>query len=66
MKSKDKAQFQRKASDNNGSIQIIIPKQIAQHLNLEQGETVALQTEHSDEYGPYASFWNHTKQEGEK
>jgi len=65
MKSKEKAQFKRKASDNNGTIRVNLPKQIRQHLNLEEGEQIAFQTEHNEEHGPYASFWN-PKQQGEQ
>jgi len=63
MKDNDKAQFTRKAADNNGIVRINIPQEIANHLNLKPGETVGLQTEHSEEYGVYASFWNETRQE---
>lgn len=63
MKEDDKAEFTRTASNNNGSIQVNIPPEIAKHLNLEPGDTIGLQTEHSKDYGPYASFWNQTKQE---
>jgi hypothetical protein len=63
MKDNNKAQFKRTASDNNGGIQVNIPPEIAEHLNLEKGEKIGIQTEHSDKYGKYASFWNHSKQE---
>jgi len=66
MKSKDKAQPTRKASDNNGTVQVNIPGILADHLNLEPGDTIAFQTEYSDQYGEYASFWNKTKQQGDK
>lgn len=62
MKDNDKANFTRKASDNNGTARINIPSEIAEHINLEPGDTISLQTEHSEEYGSYASFWNQTKQ----
>lgn len=63
MKSKEKAQFQRKAAGNNGSIQINIPPEIRKHLNIDKGDQIELQTEYSEEHGEYASFWNKTKQE---
>ena len=66
MKEDDKAKFERTASDNNGSIKVNIPPEIAEHLNLEQGDTIGLQTEHSKDHGNYASFWNETEQRGEK
>jgi len=66
MKDQDKAPFERTAINNNGLIRINIPKPIANHLGLKPGDTVGLQTEHSKEYGPYASFWNQTQQEGKQ
>jgi len=62
LKSNEKAEFERTASDNNGSIQVIIPSEIANHLDLEVGDSIGLQTEYSGEHGEYASFWNQTKQ----
>jgi len=66
MKSSDKIIFERPACDNSGSTQITIPPELVKHLEIEKGDTVALQVEHSDEHGEYASFWNQTKQQGEK
>lgn len=66
MKSNDKAEFTRKASDNNGGIQINIPPEIVKHLNIKKGDTISLQTEYSEKYGAYSSFWNQTKQKGEE
>ena len=66
MKSNEKAEFERTASDNNGSTQVIIPTEIANHLDLKVGDSIGLQTEYSDEHGEYASFWNKSKQEGEQ
>lgn len=65
MLSKAKSIFKRKASDNNGTIRVNLPKEIAQHLDLKPGDTIAFQSEHSDDHGPYASFWNHSKQQGD-
>lgn len=53
-----------------------IPKPLAEYLNIEQGDKINWQTEHSKkiaekqnrENGDYGSLWNETKQkkEGEK
>lgn len=61
----DKPQFYRKASDNNGTIRVNIPGKIAEHLNLQEGDTIAFQTEYTEKYGEYASLWNQTKQGGD-
>lgn len=66
MKDKDKAKFKRTAANNNGSIQINIPPEIREHLNIQPGDTIKLQTEHSNQHGKYASFWNETVQTGER
>lgn len=62
MKDNDKAEFTRKATDNNGSIMVTVPPEIANHLDLEPGDKIGMQTEHSDIYKEYASIWNDTKQ----
>jgi S-adenosylmethionine hydrolase len=66
MKSKEKTTFKRTAIDNNGSVQINIPPEIAERLQIKPGNTIAIQSEYSDENGKYASFWNQSKQEGDK
>jgi hypothetical protein len=39
-----------------------IPPEVVSHLDIEQGDIIALQVEHSDDNGRYSSFWNQTKQ----
>lgn len=63
MKDQEKAQFSRKATNNHGTVRVNIPKEIANHLDLQPGDTISFQTEYSEQYEEYASFWNQTKQE---
>ena len=54
------------------SLVVSIPPQIAEHLDLEKGDELGFQKEHSEEVagerdnGNYASKWNETKQRGDK
>jgi hypothetical protein len=65
MKDKDKVQFKRKVSNNNGTCQVNLPAELAQHLELEAGESeVKMQSEHG-EHGVYISAWNPEQQSEE-
>jgi len=66
MKDAAKSIHRNEATDNNDYIRVQIPPQIAEHLNIQPRDTLAFQTEYSNEYGEYASFWNQTKQQGDE
>jgi len=60
---KEKLQIPTKLRQIGNSKGIIIPKAVLEHNNLEIGDKIVLQAEHSTEYGQYTSLWNETKQE---
>jgi hypothetical protein len=61
-----KIQFEVRARKNGNSLAITIPKPLREHNNIQEGDTVAIQAEHSEEYGSYTSFWNQSQQKGDK
>lgn len=62
MKDDQKLHFTRTASNNNGGIQINIPPALVKHLNIQPGDKIKLQSEHNQQHGKYASFWNPKQQ----
>lgn len=59
---KGKVQFECNVINNSGTLYIRIPPEIANHLDLSEGDTLQTQAEHGD-HGPYASYWNPLQQE---
>jgi antitoxin component of MazEF toxin-antitoxin module len=49
-------QFERKIREIGGSIQLIIPADLAKYLNININDTVMIQDENG-RYGKYISFW---------
>jgi hypothetical protein len=57
-----KPNYDRQAQENGDWIRVSIPPEIADHLNLEPGDTLRFQEE-KGQHGPYASLWNPEQQE---
>lgn len=61
---KDKQPFEVEVFRIGGSLVFALPTQIKNHSNIEEGTTLKVQTEYSDDHGPYNSFWNPEQQSG--
>jgi hypothetical protein len=60
-----KANYDRTVQENGDWVRVSIPPEIAQHLDLQPGDTLRFQEEEGD-YGPYGSLWNPEQQAGEE
>lgn len=69
-----KATFDSEARKQGGSLVTTIPKKIVEEHDIQEGDEINWQLEHSEkiaqredrENGDYASFWNETVQSGER
>lgn len=62
---KDKQPYEVTVRRLGGSLVFAIPHQCQKHLNIEDGTLLKLQTEYSENFGEYSSFWNPEQQEGD-
>lgn len=63
---KDKQPIEVNVFRVGGSLVFAIPEQIQNHSNISEGDTLKIQTEYSDTYGPYNAFWNPEQQGDEE
>jgi len=71
---KQKSTFTNDARKQGNSMVVTIPAKIVQERNIQEGDTIAFETEHSEkianredrEHGYYWSCWNETTQSGER
>jgi len=72
MKSKDKIQFSTTARKRGGSTETTIPPKILEKLNIQPGDEINWEIDHSEkieeerETGDHADIWNETVQSGER
>jgi hypothetical protein len=72
VKTDDKRTYYNTVRKQGSSLVVSIPPKVVKHLNLDEGDEIGFQKEHSQEIeearetGDYGSFWNETNQSGEK
>lgn len=71
---KQKSTFTNNARKQGNSMVVTIPAKIVEERNIQEGDEIAFETEHSEkiaqredrEHGYYWSCWNETTQSGER
>lgn len=64
-KRKDKTMFETNVIAIGGSLYISLPKEIQNHVDVEEKDSVNLMAEFTDEHGPYVSMWNPDQQKNQ-
>ena len=60
---KDKQDEDIDVVEINGTIYARIPPKLLDFLDIHENSTIKMQTEYSDQYGRYCSYWNPAQQE---
>jgi len=61
-KRKDKTMFETNVISIGGSLYISLPKEIQNHVDTEEKDSLKMMTEFTEQHGPYISMWNPDQQ----